>query len=143
MSLAGRRRVLRTCLLVAFLTTASLICFTVSSVGASEQEATSGQTAHAAEQSEAGQESPCCGGLEGDDRPHVLAASYYSFRDDFAPDLLLNNKGPRPLEVRPTLFSTRGERYDVAPVTVEANSFRMVRTPEPTPSASAEGMVVG
>jgi hypothetical protein len=40
--------------------------------------------------------------------------------------LMLNNKGPLPLEVQPTLFSLAGQRLDIAPVTVEGNSFRMI-----------------
>lgn len=122
MSLTSRRRTLHACLLAAALTTVTLLyCASLSSAGAREQGATPGPAAAAPSQ-----EPACCGGQEGDDRPHLLAAAYYSFRDGFASELLLNNKGPRPLEVRPTLFSTGGERLDIAPVTVEANSFRMV-----------------
>lgn len=110
------------CLLSAALTATCLIyCAPLSRAGASEHGAAPSASAAALNQ-----EPACCGGLEGDDRPHLLAAAYYSFRGGFRSELLLNNKGPRPLEVRPALFSTGGERLDVAPVTVEANSFRMV-----------------
>lgn len=60
------------------------------------------------------------------DKPHLLAGSYYSVRGGLTATLMLNNKGPRPLEVRPTLFSLAGERLDVLPVTVEANNFRVI-----------------
>lgn len=69
---------------------------------------------------------PCCGSEEDDDKPHLLAASYYSLKDSLRSKLLLNNKGPLPLEVRPMLFSMGGERYEVAPVTVEGNSFQLL-----------------
>jgi hypothetical protein len=38
----------------------------------------------------------CCGGDEGDSKPHLLAGSYYSLNNGFAAKLLLNNKGPLP-----------------------------------------------
>jgi len=60
------------------------------------------------------------------DKPHLLASSYYSVQGDLTATLMLNNKGPKPLEVRPTLFSLKGERLDIQPVVVEANSFRMI-----------------
>ena len=60
------------------------------------------------------------------EKPHLLAGSYYSMRGGLKATLLLNNKGPRPLEVRPTLFSLAGERLDIQPVIVEGNSFRMI-----------------
>jgi hypothetical protein len=68
----------------------------------------------------------CCGGEEGDDKPHLLAGSYYSVKNGLGAKLLLNNKGPHPIEVKPTLFSMGGERYEVAPVSVEGNSFRLL-----------------
>lgn len=68
----------------------------------------------------------CCGGEEGDDKPHLLAATYYSLKGGLSAKLLLNNKGPHPLEAEPMLFSMSGERFAVAPVTVEGNSFRLI-----------------
>lgn len=61
-----------------------------------------------------------------DNKPHLLAGSYYTLRDGFASTLLLNNKGPKPLEVRPTLFNLEGQRIDITPVTIESNSFRLI-----------------
>jgi P pilus assembly chaperone PapD len=60
------------------------------------------------------------------DKPHLMAASYYSLQSGMKATLTLNNKAPRTLEVQPTLFSLAGERLDVAPVTVEPTSFRVV-----------------
>lgn len=37
---------------------------------------------------------------------------------------MLNNKGPQPIEVRPTLFSLSGERLEASPVVVKGESFR-------------------
>jgi hypothetical protein len=68
----------------------------------------------------------CCGGEEGDNKPHLLAGSYYSVKNGLSAKLLLNNKGPHPIEVKPTLFSMGGERYKVAAVTVEGNSFKLL-----------------
>lgn len=65
----------------------------------------------------------CCGG-EGGDKPHLLAGSYYSLKNNFSAKLLLNNKGPHVIEVQPTLFTLSGERFDVPPVTVAPNSHR-------------------
>lgn len=66
----------------------------------------------------------CCG--SDDTKPHVLVGSYYSLKNHFSSKLLLNNKGPRPLEARPTLFSMNGERFDAPPVTIDPESFRMM-----------------
>ena len=65
----------------------------------------------------------CCGEDEGNTKPHLLAGSYYTI-NNFSAKVLLNNKGPLPIEVRPTLFSLSGERFEAAPVTVDANSHR-------------------
>jgi hypothetical protein len=73
-----------------------------------------------------GQEPSCCGGVDGEDRLHLLAGSYYTFKDGMASKLLLNNKGPRQLEVHPMLFSAGGEEMDLPPVTVEGQSFRII-----------------
>jgi hypothetical protein len=67
----------------------------------------------------------CCGG-EGDDKPHLLAGSYYTLKDGFTARLLLNNKGPLPVEVYPTLFSMSGERFDAPAVVVDPVSYRFV-----------------
>src|SRR5712692_6065650 len=57
---------------------------------------------------------------------HVLAASYYSVKGNLSTTLTMNNKGPQPLAVQPTLFSTSGQRLDLPGVTVEGNSFQVI-----------------
>jgi hypothetical protein len=64
---------------------------------------------------------PCC-----DDSPHLLVGTYYSVKNGLTAKLLLNNKGPRPIEVKPALFSMGGESHKIAPVTVEGNSFQIL-----------------
>lgn len=59
-------------------------------------------------------------------KPHLLAGSYYSIKDGLSATLMLNNKGPKPLEVKPTIFNLAGDGLEITPVTVEANSFRMI-----------------
>ena len=63
-------------------------------------------------------------------KPHLLAGSYYSIRGGLSATLMLNNKGPHSLEVQPTLFNLSGDRLEISPVTVEANSFRMINLSE-------------
>ncbi|HEX7331819.1 MAG TPA: hypothetical protein VF290_09975 [Pyrinomonadaceae bacterium] len=65
----------------------------------------------------------CCG-EDGNNKPHPLAGSYYTINNNFSAKLLLNNKGPLPIEVQPTLFSLNGDRFDAQPVIVDANSHR-------------------
>jgi hypothetical protein len=66
----------------------------------------------------------CCGGDEGNNKPHLLAGAYYTINNNFSAKLLLNNKGPLPIEVQATLFSLRGERFDAPPIIVEANAHQ-------------------
>ncbi len=66
---------------------------------------------------------PCLSDKDAD-KPHLLATAYYSVKDDLKTVLMLNNKGPKPLEANPTLFSLSGERFDLPPVTVEGLSYR-------------------
>ena len=68
----------------------------------------------------------CCGGDEGNNKPHTLAGSYYTLKNNFSAKLLLNNKGPLPIEVQPTLYSLSGVRFDIPNVTVDANSHRFI-----------------
>jgi hypothetical protein len=68
----------------------------------------------------------CCGGNDGDQKPHRLAGSYYTLNKNFNAKLLLNNKGPKAIQVQPTLFSLRGERFEVPPVTAEANAHQFI-----------------
>jgi hypothetical protein len=65
----------------------------------------------------------CCVGDEGH-KPHLLAGSYYTLKNGFSAKLLLNNKGPVPIEVQPTLFSLSGDRFDAPPIPVDSNSHR-------------------
>jgi hypothetical protein len=73
---------------------------------------------------------PCltCGGS--DDKPHTLAAAYYSINDGLTATLMLNNKGPKPLEVKPTLFSLDGQQFELPTVIIEGTesgaSFREI-----------------
>ncbi|HKO42015.1 MAG TPA: hypothetical protein VJU84_01890 [Pyrinomonadaceae bacterium] len=66
----------------------------------------------------------CCGTDDADSKPHVLAGAYYTLNDNFSAKLLLNNKGPTPIEVSPTLFSINGERFEAPAITVEPNSHQ-------------------
>lgn len=69
-------------------------------------------------------EKPCCG--QDNDQLHLLAASYYSVGKNLTATLMLNNKGPDPVIVKPTLFSLSGKRLEAPPITVEGESFRNI-----------------
>jgi hypothetical protein len=60
------------------------------------------------------------------DKLHLLAASYYSVKDNYRSSLMLNNKGPGPVEVRPSLFALNGSRIDAQPVIVPGESFQNI-----------------
>jgi hypothetical protein len=62
----------------------------------------------------------------GANKPHTLAAAYYSVENRLSAALTLNNKGPVPLDVQSTLFSLAGERLDLPSVTVEGDSHRVI-----------------
>jgi hypothetical protein len=66
----------------------------------------------------------CCGNDA--NQPHVLGASYYTVANGMVATLMLNNKGPESVEVKPTLFGLTGEPLDVAPVIVPGESFRNI-----------------
>lgn len=66
----------------------------------------------------------CC--TDDFDKLHLLAASYYSVKDNYRSNLMLNNKGPDPVEVRPSLFALNGNRMDAPPIIVPGESFRNV-----------------
>ncbi|HEX8071312.1 MAG TPA: hypothetical protein VF546_15255, partial [Pyrinomonadaceae bacterium] len=66
---------------------------------------------------------PACA-APGGAKTHLLAATYYSLRADLRATLMLNNKGPQPLDVQPTIFSLSGARRFVPAVTLPGNSFR-------------------
>lgn len=68
----------------------------------------------------------CCEGEGGDNKPHHLAGSYYTLKDGFSAKLLLNNKGPAPIVIQPTLFSMSGERFEAPHVTVDGNTHQFV-----------------
>ena len=59
------------------------------------------------------------------DKPHTMAATYYSFQGNLKASINLNNKGLVPLEVTPTLFNLTGERLEVPAVTVGATTFQV------------------
>jgi hypothetical protein len=63
---------------------------------------------------------------EAGEKPHVLAASYYSLTGNIDATLTLNNKAPHPTETQLTLFSLTGTRLDAGSITVERNSFRVI-----------------
>jgi len=67
-----------------------------------------------------------CQGGGDDNKQHLLAASYYKLADNLTTILMLNNKGPRPLEVHPTLFNRTGERRDLPVIIVAGTSFREI-----------------
>jgi hypothetical protein len=68
----------------------------------------------------------CCGGDEGDNKPHLLAGSYYTLKNNFSAKLLLNNKGPSPIEVRPTIFAMSGEEFKPPAVTIDGNTYEFI-----------------
>jgi hypothetical protein len=57
------------------------------------------------------------------DKPHTMAAAFYSVEGNLKASITLSNKGLVPLEVNPTIFNLAGERLDVPPVTVDATTF--------------------
>ncbi len=62
------------------------------------------------------QSQQCSGcGDQGTSNEHVLFGSYYNIRD-YSASLILNNKGPNPLSVRPTIFSLEGDRLELGPI---------------------------
>ena len=68
----------------------------------------------------------CCGGDEGDNKPHTLAGSYYTLKNSFSAKLLLNNKGPSPIEIRPTIFAMSGEEFKPPAITIAGNSYEFI-----------------
>ncbi len=73
----------------------------------------------------------CCGDNEdADAKPHLLAASYYSVRDELTATLMLNNKGPKLIDVQLSLFNKAGERQDIAPLVAEPLSFKEINLRE-------------
>jgi len=57
---------------------------------------------------------------------YTLIASYYSLRNNLTATLMLNNKGALPLTVTPTFFNLNGTRLELAPLTVNAASYREI-----------------
>src|SRR2546429_9911609 len=108
----ARLRVFHNCLWVALLAAASLLCFIAShSVRARGDRGQTSTSVSAQDRDVTGQETPCCG-AGSENRLHLLVGSYYTFKDGKASTMLLNNKGPQPLVVRPVLYSLNGERFD-------------------------------
>ncbi len=59
-----------------------------------------------------------------EEKPHYLVGSYYTTKNGFTSNLLINNKGPQPIEVQPTLYSLAGQILQVPPITVPPNSHQ-------------------
>lgn len=55
-----------------------------------------------------------------------LAGSYYTLKNNFSAKLLLNNKGPLPIEVQPTFFSMSGDRFEAPSVVVDGNTHQFL-----------------
>lgn len=55
--------------------------------------------------------------------PHTLVGGFYTTRNGFESKLMMNNKGPQPIEVLPTLYGENGAIMQLPTVTVERNSF--------------------
>jgi len=58
------------------------------------------------------------------DSPHTLAASYYSLRDGLSARLMVSDQGPRPMDIRITLFALSGERLDLPTASLAAQEVR-------------------
>ncbi len=61
-----------------------------------------------------------------DETPHILVGAFYDVQNFPTAKLLLNNKDIVAREIRPTLYSLDGQTMEIAPVMVEASSFRMI-----------------
>ena len=55
--------------------------------------------------------------------PHTLVGGFYTTRNGFESKLMMNNKGPQPIEVSPTLYGENGAIMQMPIITVERNSF--------------------
>jgi hypothetical protein len=53
------------------------------------------------------------------DTQHTLAAAYYNARQGVQATVMLSNQGPHQIEVHPTLFNLKGERFDAPTKTLE------------------------
>jgi hypothetical protein len=117
-------------LLIAFLALATLVLALVSTIPASRPvkartEVSRSGSRVVVRRSQEPKRS-CCGGDEDDNKPHTLAGSYFTLRNHSSAKLLLNNKGPSPVEVRPTIFAMSGEKFEPPAVTVAGNSYVFV-----------------
>ena len=61
-----------------------------------------------------------------EEKPHSLVGSYYTTKNGFTSNLLLNNKGPQPIEVQPTLYNLNGQILQIPPIVVEANTYQTI-----------------
>ena len=106
--------------LLALATSGSLPAVPVSADGASVRSQP--------EQSDEGTAAcPTCALIAADNgRMHLLAATYYSLRAGLHATLMLNNKGPLPLDVHAALYSLGGAQRAAPTLTVPGNSFREV-----------------
>src|SRR5215210_2272239 len=58
--------------------------------------------------------------------PHILVGGFYTTRSGFESKLMMNNKGPQPIEVAPTLYGENGAIIQMPTLTVERNSYIVV-----------------
>ena len=117
-------------ILIAFLALITLVLGLVSTIPASRPvkartEISRSGSRVVIRRSQQAQET-CCGSDEDDNKPHTLAGSYYTLRNHSSAKLLLNNKGPSPVEVRPTIFAMNGEQFEPPTLTVDGNSYVFV-----------------
>ena len=61
---------------------------------------------------------------------YTLPGSYYNFRDNLTSILMLNNKGALPLQIAPIFYSLDGAAFQIAPLTVNAASYREINVSE-------------
>ncbi|MCA1642395.1 MAG: hypothetical protein LC785_10700 [Acidobacteria bacterium] len=127
-----RRRTLlatRTQALVGCLALAALLVFggaPLTAVRVTDAGVRAGVEASAAHASGGDLACPTCSAPADPSSTHLLAATYYSLRGDLRATLMLNNKGPQPLDVWPALFNLGGAPLPVPTVTVPGNSFREI-----------------
>jgi len=67
-----------------------------------------------------------------------VSATYYILNDGLTTTLMLNNKGPQPIQATPTFYSLAGTRLTLAPITVPATSYIDVDMHELLSGAGAE-----
>lgn len=69
---------------------------------------------------------------------YTLTGTYYSLNDNLTATLMLNNKGPLPLDATPTFYSLSGTRLQLAPITVPAASYSEINLRDLLANAAEE-----